>query len=130
MVDSVLKGDCTRFLEWNARTQLTTWYPTTKGNPMPLRDHDYARKHWSPLIRDYYARRAEMLLAQALADAAKSKPLDTAAVLRLRAQLAFEWTTRTDQYPIIPAPDFVGVSKAARTKYAAVFASCDTELHP
>ena len=125
VVDSVIKGDCQRFLEWNAKTQLTTWYPTAEGKPMPLRDTDYARKHWSPLIRDYYARRAAMLLAQALEDAVANKPLDTAAVLRLRAQLAFEWTTRTDKYPENPAPDFVGVSKAARTKYAAVFASCD-----
>ena len=125
VIDSVLKGDCQRFLEWNARTQLTTWYPTPEGKPMPLRDTDYARKHWSPLIRDYYARRAAMLLAQALVDAMASKPLDTAAVLRLRAQLAFEWTTRTDRYPEGPAPNFVGVSKAARAKYAVVFASCD-----
>ena len=85
-----------------------------------------AGKHWSPLIKDYYARRAAMLLAQALADAKASKPLDTAAVLTLRAQLAFEWTTRTDNYPELSAPNFVGVSKAARTKYAAVFANCDT----
>ena len=97
---------------------------------MPLRDTDYARKHWSPLIRDYYARRAAMLLDQALTDATAGKPLDAAAVLQLRAQLAFDWTTRTDDYPDVPAPDFVGVSRATRAKYAVVFASCDTELHP
>lgn len=124
VIDSVLNGDCQRFLEWNARTQLTTWYPTVKGEPMPLRDTDYARKHWSPLIKDYYARRAAMLLAQALADAAASNPLDTAAVLQLRAQLAFEWTTSTDTYPVDPAPNFASVSKALRAKYARVFATC------
>ena len=110
-----------------ARTQLTTWYPTTDGDPMPLRDTDYARKHWSPLIKDYYARRAVMLLDQALADATASKPLDADAVLRLRAQLAFEWTTRTDKYPEVPSSNFVGVSKAAHAKYATSFASCATE---
>ena len=128
VIDSVLAGNCSRFLEWNARTQLTTWYPTIKGKPMPLRDTDYARKHWSPLVKDYYARRAAMLLDQALTDAEAKKPLDTAAVLRLRAQLAYDWTTRTDNYPEVPAPDPVGVSKAARAKYAAMFASCDTAL--
>jgi hypothetical protein len=125
VVDAVLQGDCPRFLEWNARCQLTTWYPTPASKPMPLRDTDYARKHWSPLIRDYYARRAAMLLTQALSDATANKPLDMAAVLRLRAQLAFEWTTRTDRYSEVPAPNFVDVSKAARTKYATMFASCD-----
>ena len=129
VIDSVLKGDCQRFLEWNARTQLTTWYPTIDPDgPMPLRDTDYARKHWSPLIKDYYARRAAMLLALALANADAGEPLDTAAVLRLRAQLAFEWTTRTDNYPEAPASNSAGVSKAARAKYAAMFASCDDEL--
>ena len=128
VIDSVLEGNCSRFYEWNARTQLTTWYPTTKGEPMPLRDSDYARKHWSPLIKDYYARRAAMLLAQALVDAEASKPLDKAAVLRLRAHLAFDWTTRTDNYAETPAPNFVDVSKAAHAKYAAMFASCNAEL--
>merc|ERR1711924_264871 len=92
VVDTALKGDCQHFYEWGARVQLTTWYPTAKDGPMPLRDADYARKHLSPLIKDYYARRAELLLAQALADAAASKPLDAAAVLRLRAELAYNFT--------------------------------------
>ena len=46
VVDHVLQGDCRRFYEWGARVQLTTWYPTSKGEAMPLRDTDYARKHW------------------------------------------------------------------------------------
>ena len=34
------------------------------------RDHDYARKQWSGLVRDVYAARATLFLEQALRDAA------------------------------------------------------------
>ena len=127
LVDSALKGDCRHFYEWGARVQLTTWYPTAEGKPMPLRDTDYARKHWSPLVKDYYARRAELLLEQALADAAAGQSLDAAAVLKFRAQLAYNFTTSSataQGYPLVPSPGYAAVSAAMHTKYAPIFASC------
>jgi hypothetical protein len=126
-VDSALKGDCQHFYEWNARVQLTTWYPTAEGEPMPRRDTDYARKHWSPLIKDYYATRAELLLAQALADAAAGKPLDAAAVLKFRGELAYNFTTSSataQGYALAPAPGYAAVSAAMHAKYAPFFVSC------
>jgi alpha-N-acetylglucosaminidase len=121
-------SDCAHFYEWNARVQLTTWYPTqANASEVPPRDTDYARKHWSPLVRDYYAVRAANLLRQALIDAAASKPLDQAAVALERAQLAYNWTTSQDTYPDEPAPDYLQVSKAMKAKYSFVFApTCDT----
>ena len=93
----------------------------------------YARTHVcrSPLIRDYYARRASLLLEQALADARAGKPApDGAAVLKLRAGLAYNFTTAAvtdDGYPLTPAPGYVAVAAAMRAKYAPVFAACDSE---
>jgi hypothetical protein len=37
---------CVKFYEWNSRTQLTTWNPTAKGQPIPGGPVDYASKHW------------------------------------------------------------------------------------
>lgn len=47
--------DCADFYEWNARSQLTTWNPTPPGAAQkPSGPDDYASKHWSGLVRDYY----------------------------------------------------------------------------
>ncbi len=37
---------------------------------------DYAAKHWSGLIADYYAVRVEKIMEQALKDAKEGRPLD------------------------------------------------------
>ena len=77
-------GDCANFMEWNARSQLTTWYPVLGSASAPRvqqggRDHDYARKQWSGLLRDVYLPRAELFLGQALRDAVAGTPFDGAA---------------------------------------------------
>ena len=41
---------------------------------------DYASKHWSGLISDYYAARVTLVMNQALADAKAGNPLDSKAV--------------------------------------------------
>eukprot|EP00750_Incisomonas_marina_P029224 INCI7077.3.p1 GENE.INCI7077.3~~INCI7077.3.p1 ORF type:complete len:931 (+),score=162.20 INCI7077.3:195-2987(+) len=85
--------DCPAFYEWNARVQLTTWNPTTKDDiKIPGGPIDYAGKHWSGLIRDYYAVRAQLLLQQATLDASKGQKLDQAAVDLAFAQHAYNWT--------------------------------------
>lgn len=94
---------CPRFYEWNARAQLTTWNPTPKNaTQIPSGPIDYASKHWSGLIRDYYAKRAELMLNQALRDATQGKPLNIVEVERIKAQLAFDWTNSNSIYPNHP----------------------------
>jgi hypothetical protein len=56
--DGLIK-DCADFMEWNARSQLTTWQPTPKVGPLG-NPQDYARKHWSGLIKSYYAPRVRL----------------------------------------------------------------------
>lgn len=56
---------CTAFYEWNARCQITSWFPTpANASEVPGNVIDYASKHWSGLIRDYYAVRAGLVLTQ------------------------------------------------------------------
>jgi hypothetical protein len=50
---------CQDFMEWNARSQLTTWKPTPKNGPLGAPD-DYAKKHWSGLIKTYYVPRVQL----------------------------------------------------------------------
>ena len=50
---------CADFMEWNARSQLTTWKPTPQGGPLG-HPNDYAKKHWSGLISGYYVPRVHL----------------------------------------------------------------------
>lgn len=110
----------------NARTQLTTWYPATKGAAalMP-RDGDYARKQWSGLVKDYYAQRVQLLQTQALANAATPGARWNATTwARTANELAVNWTTAKTAYPVLPVGDAVAVSAALAAKYAHVFTTC------
>jgi alpha-N-acetylglucosaminidase len=123
-------------MEWNARAQLTTWHPMTSpdgpvaGAARRLGDdlvgiNDYARKQWAGLVGGYYAPRADLYLAQALADAAAGRPFDAAAMGRREARLAFEWQTAFGNgYPTAPAGDPVAVSARMRAKWAPFFSAC------
>jgi len=92
--DRVDEGCCPCFYEFNARSQVTTWNPTPPdADRVPGGPIDYAAKHWSGLIEGYYAKRAEILLKQALIDQQIGQPLNTTEVDRIFAVHAYEWTT-------------------------------------
>jgi alpha-N-acetylglucosaminidase len=126
--DVLVGNDCEHFFEWNARTQITTWNPVPFENStaIPGGPIDYAGKHWSGLIRDYYGVRAELLLQQALKDEAASTSLNQTEVKRLQAGHAFRWTTATNNYPSTPVGDFLAVTRSMYDKYKHWFTSCDT----
>ena len=118
-------GDCRRFLEWNARTQVTTWTPVAKfDTSIPGGPIDYASKHWQGLIKDYYAKRAQVTLKQALQDEKAGLPLNTTMIARLRAELAYNFTTATNEYPTAPTGDPVEMSRVIYDKYSSWFAPC------
>ena len=117
--------DCAAFYEWNARVQLTTWHPTPPGaRAVPKGPVDYAAKHWSGLVGDYYGGRVELVLDQALLDAAQGRPVDWAAVRAREAAHAHGWTTASGRYPLAPVGDAVGVSRALYDKYSGYFRAC------
>ena len=116
---------CSKFYEWNARVQLTTWNPTPKdAAAVPSGPIDYAAKHWSGLVRDYYAERIKRLTASVLAEAAAGRPWSDAKAASLEASLAYEWTTATNAYPTSPVGDAFAVSQAMHATYAPHFDSC------
>ena len=86
---------------------------------------DYAGKHWSGLIFDYYQARAQGILVQAQADAAAGNPLNTTAVDVFKATLAYNFqNTYPSKYPTQPTGDAVHVSLSLRNKWGSYFASC------
>tara|TARA_B110000208_G_scaffold190499_1_gene254540 strand:- start:116 stop:1954 length:1839 start_codon:yes stop_codon:yes gene_type:complete len=125
-------GRCDDYMEWNARAQLTTWYPTlTVDQPMPGqqggRDHDYARKQWSGLISGHDIPRAKLYRQQALSDAQAGTAFDYVAVTQKYARMSYEWQTDVGPNvgPVAPVEDPVEVSVALRKKWAPYFSACD-----
>eukprot|EP00943_MAST-04B_sp_MAST-4B-sp1_P003537 g3537.t1 len=116
---------CARFYEWNARVQLTTWHPTPKNSlRIPTDINDYAAKHWSGLIKDYYAERVKRLTTAAVTELSAGRPWTDAKADKLEATLAYEWTTGTKRYPTTSVGDALEVSTSMHRKYATVFAGC------
>jgi len=116
---------CADFYEWNARSQLTTWYPplspSGEGGLIP-RDGDYARKQWSGLCSGFYATRVDALLAVGLNYNGSSAP--SAAINQALATHAWDWVTSTAPYPSTPMGDPIELGLTTRQRYAEKFASC------
>jgi|TARA_B100000795_G_C22798347_1_gene440545 hypothetical protein len=111
---------CSKFYEWNARVQLTTWNPTSQNaTVIPAGPIDYASKHWSGLIKDYYSERVKRL-RDAFVQVVPNRPNEDL----LKVKLAYEWTTATNAYPIQPVGDAATVSKTMHDKYSKWFVSC------
>ena len=85
---------------------------------------DYAAKHWSGLIGDYYVPRVELIVDQASADAARGRLPDRKALDRRKAELAHRFQTSKKRYPTAPVGDPILVSRAMHDKYTSWFSSC------
>jgi hypothetical protein len=129
-------------MEWNARSQLTTWKPTPKMGPLGQPD-DYAKKQWSGLISGYYAPRVRLYMQHSLAaiaehrSAAKSAtPVvtpttrsdshpDPASLKPALVTLAYEFQTAFgNEYPVEPVGDPAVVSAALISKWGRFFSAC------
>ena len=120
--------DCEHFFEWNARTQITTWNPTSKqSGSIPDGPSDYVSKHWSGLIKDYYGGRASLLLQQALADYNAGHMLSRTELARLYAVHAYKWTTDIYKYPTEPT-EMCWPYRRVFDKYKQWFALCVASL--
>jgi alpha-N-acetylglucosaminidase len=114
---------CAKFYEWNARVQLTSWNPTPKdATAVPDGPIDYASKHWSGLIGDYYAERVDRLMVAFVNNAKSGQGHPDVDVIK--ARLAYAFTTSTTLYPTEPVGDAVAVSKEMHGKYGHWFGSC------
>jgi hypothetical protein len=74
-------GGTSSYFEWQARSQISTWWPvapSARDNPvtytrLPVLDN-YANKHWSGLVRDFYAPRVQCYVTQAMVDIPATTP--------------------------------------------------------
>lgn len=119
-----IRGDisCADFFEWNARAQLSTWYPPLNRTTMIARDSDYARKQWAGLVSGYYATRVDALLDVGLNHTGARVP--PAAIADALAAHAWDFVTSTAPFPVAPAGDPVVLGLSAREKVAPEFAGC------
>jgi len=116
---------CPDFYEWNARSQLTTWNPTPAGaSSVPPGPVDYASKHWSGLISDYYAERAKRIMGQAVSDANAGRPLNEKACAQIEADLAHQWQNSNKPYPVVPVTSALSVSRKMILRYSSYFSRC------
>ena len=118
---------CADFMEWNARSQLTTWKPTPKAGPLGS-PNDYAKKHWSGLISGYYVPRVRLHKQHALAAIAEYGPAATADPEKIQTALvalAYEFQTSFGNgYSMEPAGDPAAISAALISKWGRFFATC------
>jgi alpha-N-acetylglucosaminidase len=123
-------GRCDDFMDWNARAQLTSWYPTLSADAsypgqQNGRDHDYAGKQWAGLISGIYVPRAELYRTQALQDANAGVAFNSTAALKDYARMTYNWQTGFDhEYPVEPVEDAATVSIALRKKWSPYFSAC------
>lgn len=116
---------CEEFYNWNARSQLTTWNPVPAGaTEYPDGPVDYAAKHWSGLVRDYYAVRVDIILDQALSDCSLKRPLNENLVNQRIAEYAYKWQNDNNLYPEKVVDEVVEISRKLHTKYSPIFESC------
>eukprot|EP01065_Artemidia_motanka_P051521 TRINITY_DN9112_c0_g1_i1.p1 TRINITY_DN9112_c0_g1~~TRINITY_DN9112_c0_g1_i1.p1 ORF type:complete len:827 (+),score=257.62 TRINITY_DN9112_c0_g1_i1:54-2534(+) len=96
------------WLEFNARNQITLWGDHGEIN-------DYAKKEWGGLVRDYYRRRWEILVAQANNTAPH---WDQSAYFNsVYNQVELPFSNATNVYPVHPEADAVSVASAIYSKY-------------
>ena len=100
-----------KLYEWNARTLITLW------GPRHNRLHDYSCRHWSGLLRDFYAPRWEMFARHVETALAAGTPVDQEAFTREVTAWEERWAHRTDDFPSEARGDAVAVARNLFEKY-------------
>ncbi|KAI4382992.1 hypothetical protein MLD38_008879 [Melastoma candidum] len=88
----------TRQYEWNARTQVTMWYDTTKTVQSKL--HDYANKFWSGLLEDYYLPRASTYFQYLYKSSRDNEKFRLAEWREQWISYSNKWQGETKLYPV------------------------------
>lgn len=105
-------------LEWNARSQISTWYPTPPSPDNHL--YDYANKMWNGITRDYYLNRY-VLLANRIETAIKTGAKVDANAYMNDLEILGESFTRAlnANYSYTPIGDAHSISVALYQKYVS-----------
>ncbi|KAI8024740.1 Alpha-N-acetylglucosaminidase [Camellia lanceoleosa] len=104
-----------RQYEWNARTQVTMWFDTTKSNQSKL--HDYANKFWSGLLEGYYLPRASTYFSHLLNSLEENESFKMEDWRKEWIAFSNKWQAGTELYPLKAKGDAFAISKALFEKY-------------
>ena len=93
------------FMEWNARTQITTW--GHKSGAVEL--HEYAAKEWQGMLSDFYKPRFERFVTRVRLSMETGHPIQTVDDYEQESAFSFE----TKSYPTEPFGDLEQAVKNA-----------------
>lgn len=105
----------TRQYEWNARTQVTMWYDTTKTNQSKL--HDYANKFWSGLLEKYYLPRASSYFSHLSNSLRGNKKFKIEEWRKEWIEFSNRWQGDTELYPVKAQGNALAISTSLFKKY-------------
>jgi len=123
-------------MEWNARSQVTSWTPYSKLDPLPVPCavlvakgqpchgiDGYAQKQWGGLSREQHAHRWQMFVDQLSASVADKRAMNLThyAINYTRFMVGWEnaqWNAT--ELPVAGVGGAVGVSKALLRKYGSL----------
>ncbi|KAJ4822739.1 hypothetical protein Tsubulata_007000 [Turnera subulata] len=101
--------------EWNARTQVTMWYDTTKTIQSKL--HDYANKFWSGLLEDYYLPRASTYFDYLLKSLEENKDFKLGEWRTEWISFSNRWQDGAELYSVKARGDALAIAKTLYHKY-------------
>ena len=106
-------------LEWNARSQISSWFPSPPSPSNGL--YDYANKVFSGMVSAFYAPRYALFAdAKAAAIAAGSPAaVNATAYAAALTDLGMEFTRGTAPLPAQPVGDSAAIARRLWDKYAA-----------
>ncbi|KAK9283852.1 hypothetical protein L1049_012106 [Liquidambar formosana] len=105
----------TRQYEWNARTQVTMWYDTTKTIQSKL--HDYANKFWSGLLQDYYLPRASTYFDYLSKSLRENEKFKLEEWRKEWISFSNKWQAGAELYPVKAKGEALAISKELYAKY-------------
>ncbi|KAH7527885.1 hypothetical protein FEM48_Zijuj05G0013900 [Ziziphus jujuba var. spinosa] len=101
--------------EWNAKTQVTMWFDTTKTNQSTL--HDYANKFWSGLLESYYLPRASTYFDSLSKSLKENESFKLEEWRKDWIKFSNNWQNGTEIYPVKAKGDALAISKSLFKKY-------------
>ena len=104
-------------LQWNARSQVTTWFPAPPTPDNHL--YDYANKLWSGLAKGYYLPRYELLVARTKEALRAGRAVNKTAYAEDLGALGEAWTRGAAAFPAAPVGDALVLSQQLYARYAA-----------
>eukprot|EP01133_Synstelium_polycarpum_P016885 gene16885-20078_t len=90
--------------EFDARNQITLWGPSNSTIS------DYAYKHWSGLIRDYYFKRWELFIHRLAETIYDPKAYNETTLTSQIQEIDYAWNLEEKEYPTVPSGNVADVS--------------------